>query len=165
MELFYGSLIAFEVLSKMTDSPEKYDFSGRAGWHNLYELTTAVTNKNTKSLKGAFEQASLIGFCIASGWNQKNKAFVNKDEYKSISDLLGIYNFLSRKKKIEIRSFKADTEMERAILQGFHHGYRLALVYSKHQERALSVIEFKHVKRQKYPGLIVKHRKNKQNEK
>lgn len=138
MNLFPGPMIAFEVLVKMNEMPERFDFSERSGWSNLYVLTTTVTNKNTKSLKGAFEQASLIGFCLASDWAKKNKAFMHKDEYKSVSDLLKIYNFLSHKKLLEVKKFKAETKMNAAILEGFHHGYKLALVYSKHQQRLLN---------------------------
>lgn len=150
---FGGSMIAFEVLLKMEKSPERFDFSHRTGWQNLYALTVAVTNRNTKSLKGAFEQASLIGFCIASGWNQKNKAFMNKDEYKSVGNLLEIYNFLSQKKFVAVREFKAESKMHAEILKGFHHGYKLALVYSKHQQKILDSAEkasFKRTKREIY---------------
>ena len=137
MSFFCGSMIAFEVLLKMNKCPERFDFSHRSGWKNLYALTVEVTNKNTKSLKGAFEQASLIGFCVASKWSEKNKAFVNKDDYKSMANFLEIYNFLGGKKLIAIREFKAETKINAEILKGFHHGYRLALVYSKHQQRSL----------------------------
>ncbi|MBR6730662.1 MAG: hypothetical protein IKL90_04920 [Alphaproteobacteria bacterium] len=141
MNFFGGSMIAFEVLLKMNKNPERFDFSHRAGWQNLLALTIDITTKNTKSLKGAFEQASLIGFCIASEWNQKNKAFMNQDEYKSVSNLLQIYNFLSQKKLVAVREFKAETKMNAEILKGFHHGYKLALVYSKHQQRSLDSAE------------------------
>ena len=141
MSFFCGSMIAFEVLLKMNKTPERFDFSHRSGWQNLYALTVDVTSRNTKSLKGAFEQAALIGFCVASKWNEKNKAFVNKDDYKSMSNLLEIYNFLGGKKFMAIREFKAETKMNAEILKGFHHGYRLALVYSKHQQRALDSAE------------------------
>lgn len=158
MRLFCGSMIAFEVLLKIKESPERYDFSNRDGWLNLYRLTTDVTIKNTKSLKGAFEQSSLIGFCLASGWNQKNKAFVNKDEYKSVSDLLDIYNFLSQKKTIAVREFKAETKMDEAILKGFHHGYKIALVYSNHKQSDLNSAEKQQLKRGRVQVLLQNRR-------
>ncbi len=156
MSFFCGSMIAFEVLLKMNKYPERFDFSHRSGWKNLYALTVEVTNKNTKSLKGAFEQAALIGFCVASKWNEKNKAFMNKDDYKSMANLLEIYNFLGGKKFMAIREFKAETKMHAEILKGFHHGYKLALVYSKHQQRSLDSVQKHSLKQTKSKIYISK---------
>lgn len=132
MFAFYNSMIAFQVLEEMRSFPPKYDLSTHKGRLNMYNLAVFLANKNVKSFRGAFDQASLIGFCIASDWSSKNKPFVLQDKEKCLRDLVLLNGFVSGKRMIFEKAGKKPfySSIESAVLKGFHNGYLLGLRYA-----------------------------------
>ena len=134
MPLFAETMIAFDVLVEINKNPEKFSFSTRKGRHNLYDLALTLSEKKVKSLRGTFDQGRILGFCIASEWNKKNKAFVSQDKDKSIHDLLYLNSFVSKQSLTGSLNLKKLKNIESALLSGFKQGYLLGIYYTNHKK-------------------------------
>ncbi len=134
MPLFAETMIAFDVLVEINKNPEKFSFSSRKGRHNLYDLALTLSVKKVKSLRGTFDQGRILGFCLASEWDKKNKAFVSQDKDKSIHDLLYLNTFVSKQSLAKSPNLKKLKNIESALLSGFKQGYLLGIYYTNHKK-------------------------------
>ena len=136
MALFAETMIAFDILVEINKNPEKFSFSTRKGRHNLYDLALTLSIKKVKSLRGTFDQGRILGFCIASEWDKKNKAFVSQDKDKSIHDLLYLNTFVSKQSLAGNPNIKKLKNIESALLSGFKQGYILGIYYTNQKKAA-----------------------------
>lgn len=136
MWFYTRSMISFDVLVEINKNPEKYTLNSRQGRHNLYDLALTLSTKQVKSIRGTFEQAKIIGFCIAAGWDKKNKAFIAQDTENSIRDLLFLNNFVLRTTEKSKFLYKQKTVpcIESALLKGFRQGYTLGICYAQRKK-------------------------------
>mgnify|MGYP003291002127 CR=1 FL=1 len=128
---FYESMISFQILNEMGKHPQRYDLRTRSGRLNVYALSVVLANKKVKSLRGTFEQACLIGFCVAADWAKKNKSFISQNEEKTLHDLILLNGFVSGKKNSFSKAGECvlPSSIETALLKGFHNGFKLGLRY------------------------------------
>lgn len=133
MSLFDETMIAFDILVQINKYPDKYTFLTRKGRHNLYDLACTLSLKKVKSLRGTFDQGRLLGFCIASEWDKKNKAFISQNADSSIHDLLFLNSFISKQPLLKNIESKYKN-IESALLNGFKQGYLLGICYTNHQK-------------------------------
>ena len=129
MPFYAETMIAYQILLEVNEHPEKYNIETQSGRTHLYMTTMKLAQKKVKSLRGAFDQATIIGFCLASNWNKKNKAFLNKDEQQSLQEFMILNKFITNHKN-DFSKKSIPSSLEEALIKGFQNGYKLGINYA-----------------------------------
>ena len=129
MPFYTETMIAYQVLLEVNKNPERYNIETPKGRTNLYILANGLAQKKVKSMRGAFDQATVIGFCLASQWNKKNKAFIENNESQSLHDFMSLNKFITTHKNDFAKDKKLHS-IEEALLKGFQSGYKLGINYA-----------------------------------